>query len=44
MIRGCKKLFTWKAIHDFVAFLNAESVDCFVSSISYTISEVIKKN
>ena len=30
MIKGCKKLFKRKAIHDFDAFFNAENIYCFV--------------
>ena len=34
----------WKALHDFDAFFNAESIDCFVILISYTVPEIILKN
>ena len=44
MIKGCKQFFKQKAIHDFDAFFNKESIDCFVFSISYTVPKIIGKN
>ena len=43
MIKGCKIFFKRKAMHDNNAVLNLESIHFFVFSISYTISEIIKK-
>ena len=42
MIKRCKKFFEWKAIHDFDAFFNVESIRCFFP-ISYIFPEIIKK-
>ena len=44
MIKGCKIFFKRKSIYDFDAFLNAESIDCFIFLISYTAPEMTKKN
>ena len=43
MIKGRKKLFKQKVIHNFNSLFNAESIDCFVFSISYIVPETIKK-
>ena len=36
MVKGCRNFFKRKIIHDFDALFNAESIDSFVFSISYT--------
>ena len=44
MIKGCTNFYKQEEIHSFNAFFNAESIDFFVSSISYTVLEIIFKN
>ena len=41
--KSCKKLFKRRETHDFDAFLNAESINCSVFSVSYTIPEIIEE-
>ena len=43
MIKGYKIFFERKSIHYFNVFFNAESIDSFVYSISYTVSKIIKE-
>ena len=42
MLKGCKKFVKRKAINNFDAFFNTESIDCF--TITYTVLEIILKN
>ena len=42
-MKGCKKFSKRKKIHNFDAFFNAESIESFVFSISYTVPEIIFK-
>ena len=42
MMKGCNKFFKRNAIHDFNAFFNAESIDCFFD-ILYSSWDYLKK-